>query len=167
MDIEQFPGFKSLNATQIANFTSACETRTFKAGSKIINLGERGNCVYLILEGEAQVYLPDDNAEQEIALVKAPAFLGELEFLTDEPRSASVRAVSKVECLTMSYQNLQARIKDGDAATLKVIYNIARVLAHRLSAMDGKLREIELGNSRPRSEELHEFKMKLFGEWSF
>ncbi len=89
-----------------------------------------------------------------------------MELLTEKPRSASVRALTNVNC-GPSHLALRARIKKGDVPTLKIMVNIAKILAHRLEAMDEKLSEIEAGRVEVHKEALRSFKKKLFSEWDF
>lgn len=165
MKIEAFPALAGLNATQVANFVSACTEARFERGSVIIRQGERGDALYFVLEGRARVFL-NNGEPTDLAEIGPPAVIGEMEILTDQPRTASVEAVTNVRAMSMPFEILRDRIKDGDPATLKVMFAVARVLAHRLAAMDHKLESLVEGKTM-RKEELQDFKRKLFTDWTF
>ena len=63
------------------------------------------------------------------------------------------------------FEALRVRLTDGDPGTLKVFYNVATVLAHRLAAMDKKLSEVA-DDTPERTADLVAFHNKLYGEWN-
>ena len=161
MKIEQFPVFGNLNPTQFANFLAACTEENYPAGASIIKQGDHGEAVFFMIEGEARVSILNDGERLDLALLRPPAVIGEMELLTGEPRAATVEAKTEVSALMMPFDLVLARVKDGDVGTLKVIYTISRVLAHRLAAMDHKLAEL------PRREDLADFRRNLLTDWHF
>jgi len=165
MDLTNYRVFQNLNRTQIENFVAACTEQVHAAGTEIITRGGRGQHMFFLLEGELRVHLPGTKPT-ELAVLKPPAVVGEMELLTDMPRSASVTAATEVRVLGVPFETLRTRLKDEDPATLKIMYNVATVLALRLSATVSKLVELE-NAPETRSEELSEFRKKLFSEWSF
>ncbi len=72
-----------------------------------------------------------------------------------------------VSVASVPFGILQDQIRDGDTATLKVMYNVAKVIAGRLAAINDKLSEIRNGAVEVRSEELRDFQKKLFSDWTF
>ena len=164
MKIQEFPLFESLNATQVANFVWACTEVRYEEGASIIRQGERGDSVFFLTEGEARVFLVRDGEETDLTVLKPPAVLGEMELLTGKPRTAWVRAMTDVTALTIPFDTLRARMRDGDVGTLKVMCAIAGVLAHRLMDMDRKLGKLSEGNATMRVV-LTDFRLKLLSEW--
>ncbi len=78
-----------------------------------------------------------------------------------------MRAVTDVKAWGLEFETLRERIRDDDTAALKVMFNVARILALRLEAMVDKLVEIESGSVEVRSEDLRDFRRKLFSDWTF
>ena len=141
MDLSNYRVFQSLNRTQIENFVAACAEEKYPAGKELITRGGRGQHMYFLLEGELRVHVP--GTPGDLAVLKPPAVVGEMELLTDLPRSASVTASTDVVMLSVPFDAMRARLKDEDPATLKIMYNVATVLALRLSATVNKLIELE------------------------
>ena len=166
MKLEDSPIFEGLNATQFANFVSACTEVHYEPGATIITQGERGEDVLFMTEGEARVFIVGYGTETDLAILRPPAVIGEMQLLTDKPRTAWVRATTDVKALTITFDALRARINDGDVGTLRIMYAIAQVLAHRVMAMDRKLSTILEENSGMR-ESLSDFRLRLFNEWNF
>lgn len=165
MNFSDYAPFRGLNQTQIDNFVTACEKVTFEAGTALITKGEHGQSVYFLIEGEIRVFLPNAKTHRELGHLSPPAVVGEMELLTGRPRTASVEAVTRTTVLEMPFDTLRNRMQDGDTATLKVMVNIGRVLALRLASATEKLGEMD--GDEKRREELDEFRVKLFSDWSF
>jgi CRP/FNR family cyclic AMP-dependent transcriptional regulator len=122
--------------------------------------------VFFLLEGRLRICV-DAGCEQVLADLEPGAIFGEMELLTDDPRSASVRAVTDVKAWGLDFETLRQRVRDDDPAALKVMFNVAKILALRLEAMVDKLVEIESGSVDVRSEDLRDFRKKLFSDWTF
>ena len=169
MKIQEIPALQSLNETQFENLQNAGESIRLRAGDTLIERGEERADLYILLEGELQVFVGDGDGKKEVELIRlnAPSVVGELELLTGQPRTASVRAGSDAELLMLPHDKLDARIVDGDPATLKVMVAISRLLAGRLSSMTEKFVELENSVEPVRSHELADFRKKLFSEWTF
>jgi CRP-like cAMP-binding protein len=165
--IQEIPALQSLNETQFENLQNAGESIRLRAGDTLIERGEERADLYILLEGELQVFVNDGKKEVELIRLNAPSVVGELELLTGQPRTASVRAGSDAELLMLPHDKIDARIVDGDPATLKVMVAISRLLAGRLSSMTEKFVELENSVEPARSHELADFRKKLFSEWTF
>ena len=71
-------------------------------------------------------------AQRELASLKAPTIFGELELITDLPFSASIVAQSDTRAWTMSRSRFHELREAGDTGIMKMIHNMARILALRL-----------------------------------
>lgn len=167
MDIADFPALESLTQTQMDDLSNAWEPRSLSAGEDLIHRGEEGGEIYFLLKGELEVYIPQGGREIELALLRAPAVVGELELLTGEPRTASVRAHTNAELVAIPQAKVEARVDDGDTAVLKMLLIISRMTARRLVALTEKFIEMEANSGPQRSAELRAFRTKLFSEWTF
>jgi CRP-like cAMP-binding protein len=166
-DLRSFPVFDGLDPTEIADFTSPFEMSRYPEGTEIITRGEFGAKVFFLLEGELEVFLPRSEGNQLLAEFRPPAIFGEMELLTGQPRAASVQAVVDVKVASVSFEILHDQIRRGDTAALKVMYNVAKIIAGRLTAINDKVSEIRNGRVEVRSEELLAFQKKLFSDWTF
>lgn len=162
-----FPLFRKMTDDQVAEFVADCEPFECEEGEVFIHQGREGDHVYFVSEGKMRVFLVDDDGkEHRLAILKAPAVVGEIEFLTREPRSASVRAAAPLRGVSMDFKKLNERLKEGNPTTFQVFFYVSRVLARRLSRMNNKLAEVEKKAPGTRIDELRDFQKKLMTEWS-
>jgi CRP-like cAMP-binding protein len=166
MDITDFPALEHLNPTQAENLRAACAERELTAGEELIRRGTEGGMLYFLLEGSLQVYVEERGSRIVLSELHAPAVIGELELFTGKARTASVRALAQSVVLALEHERVQSRIDDGDPATLKAMYGIARVIAARLVAVTNKLIELEARPGLEHSHELRNFRQKLFSDWT-
>lgn len=113
----------------------------FEEGQIVMQEGEEGDCLLLIIEGEVAVVRDD----VEIARLGGDECVGEMSLLDSEPRSASVRALSDVVALELNHDdfydmmNEHAQIARGIITTLtkRLRESIARdaALAHGRSTV--------------------------------
>jgi CRP-like cAMP-binding protein len=166
MELKQIPALEHLAPTQLENLANACEECQLVEGDELIRHGEEGGKLYFLLEGCVEVFVHEKGSDVVLRELSAPAILGELEMLTGEKRSANVRATRPSRVMWLAYDNVAARVREGDTAVLQVIYGIARVIAGRLVAMSAKFVELESKSDPGRSRELRDFREKLFSDWS-
>jgi serine/threonine-protein kinase len=84
--------------------------RNFPSGSVIIREGDRGDAAYLIVSGTCRAYRTVEGGEREVlANMNAGEVFGEMALLLDEPRAASVEAVTPVTVLVLD----KATITEG------------------------------------------------------
>jgi len=166
MDYSTFPLFRHLEPDELASFLADCDEVSHPAGHTFINQGSKGEHVFYLLEGEVLVVAEDEHGEEhELAVLTAPAVVGELEALTGDPRAATVRTKTAARLLEMPFESLRSRLAAGDSAALKVFFHTARVIAHRLAAMDRKFAELQRAPGA-RVHELRSFQEKLLNEWT-
>ena len=74
----------------------------FQPGEVIFREGDRGNKLFIILDGEVEITKQADDEEVPLANLKAGAVFGEMALIGKGYRTATARAVDKVTCLSMS-----------------------------------------------------------------
>jgi CRP-like cAMP-binding protein len=102
-------------------------------GDRIVRQGERGDALYVLLSGVAEVVL-DEDPDVPVAVLGAGDPFGEIGFLTEDPRTANVVARSPCEVLVLSGSFFHRFIAKEPAVAAKVLLNLARVLAGRLTS---------------------------------
>ena len=73
------------------------ETRKLRAGEVIVNEGERLSRLYIILDGEVEVYLPKRSARitpVKLTRLGPGGCFGEYAFIDHQPASAAIRFLS-------------------------------------------------------------------------
>ncbi len=97
------PLFSGLQDFYLKELISRGEMKSWPAGTQIISEGESGDAVYFILSGRVNVTLyGEEGREIVLAVLKEGDMFGELSIIDDQPRSANVEAVKKLECLVIN-----------------------------------------------------------------
>jgi len=98
-------------------------------GEAMTRQGAEAHWLYLITQGKAEVRVSVDGNEssEQVATLKAGDFFGEMGLMTGEPRTATVIALSDVECYRLDKETFQSIIKSRP----KIAEEISTILAHR------------------------------------
>jgi len=114
------------------DFTTLLEgdlpVRRVAAGEVIFELGEEGDRMYVVIEGQAQIHA----GSVVLDTVSAGGVLGEMAVLDDERRSASAVALSDCRLIALDKAALMRQI----SARPQLAIELARLGVHRLRAMD-------------------------------
>ena len=95
--------------------------RIFGDGEVIMRQGEPGECMYVVLEGHADVVREYDGSETLLATLGPGDFIGEMSLFERENRSATVRARGEVRMLTVDRRTLLGRIHEDPSLAMKVL----------------------------------------------
>ena len=139
---EEQMSFKSLRSIEL--FASLCDDEVwdivrkdrllgFGRGELVVKKGDVGGSMYVILEGLCSVLIVNPSDEQtmvEIAQLKPGTIFGEISALTNDPRTASVKAVSHLRLQEISQQ----QIKDLFLNNHEAMAEFAKVMAAREEA---------------------------------
>src|SRR5436305_11379285 len=100
--LKQVPLFSQMDDAELAGLRAIMDLVEFTAGQGIIHESEQGDEFYVLVRGNVQVLVQDaTGAEVLVEDVGPGGFFGEMSMLSDEPRSASVRAVDDVTTLSL------------------------------------------------------------------
>ncbi|MFC1744150.1 cyclic nucleotide-binding domain-containing protein [Candidatus Riflebacteria bacterium] len=91
------------------------ETFRAKAGELILKEGTIGEKFFIIKSGEVRAFRIVDKEEEHLAILGPGNYFGQLSLVMDQPRKASIVAISDVECLCLSRFHFKALLqKDPD-----------------------------------------------------
>lgn len=106
--LARVPVFVPLEPAELESLSEECERLDFGRGERIVQQGDPGDTMYVVLEGTAIVTLqPAGEPEREVARLGRGEFFGEMALLTGEPRSAGVTALDDLALLVISKGSLQ------------------------------------------------------------
>jgi diguanylate cyclase (GGDEF)-like protein len=127
--------FQTLERGDIARLAAAAEISTFEAGEAIVEIGDPGRSLFILVEGSVQVLYPGRSADFELARLGPGDFFGEMALLNDKPRSATVRAQTAVRTLRLAKEAFQALVRESPQVALKVM----EVLSIRVRTADEQI----------------------------
>lgn len=130
--LHSIPVFESIPDRGLKLIRSLCHIRYYKEDEHVFRTGEPGVGMYIILEGNVEIYRNEGDSRREYAMLESGDFLGELALLEDMPRSASARATSYSRLLGFFRPDLTSLISRKPRLANIVLMNIARLLGRRL-----------------------------------
>src|SRR5207253_2808322 len=105
----------------------------FVRGEAMTRQGAEAHWLYVITRGDAEVRISvDGNLSERVATLHAGDFFGEMGMMTGEPRSATVIALSDVEC----YRVDKEAFHDIMRSRPEIAEDISEVLARRRVELD-------------------------------
>lgn len=145
--LSRAPLFKTLTSEDKRRFASTPNLFQFaKAGSKFIEQGESDHCIFIVMNGRAQV----DVNEQHVADIEAGQFVGEVAFITQEPRTATVKAVTDMILLKINAENfVKLPIRAREIMKDKIIEG----LENRIGEMNQLIRKYRISEQESTQEE--------------
>ncbi len=98
----RIPLFRDLSTAQLRLLSEHLQPRDLLPNETVVRAGETGRELFIIGWGELQVSIPEATTERPIAQLGPGEFFGEMALLRDEPRSATVRALSDAQVFSLS-----------------------------------------------------------------
>jgi CRP/FNR family cyclic AMP-dependent transcriptional regulator len=136
------PMLASIDDQMVRELAMRGRVRTFPKNSLIINQGDRGDAMYVVLAGQVQVYVSDARGREMILDDRGPGELfGEMA-LDGSPRSASVRSLETVTCAVVDADTLRESLRDPDMALQLIFVLIERARAATESVMSLALSDV-------------------------
>lgn len=129
--------FQGLNGLAVRLVVLMGTLRSFQPGDRIVERGQPGREMYLVLEGEAQVRGTD--GESVLASLRRGDVFGEMALLRSAVRSADVVATSNVEVLVIDEAFLRRLRARYPRFASRFFLNIARILSDRLEDANRRL----------------------------
>jgi small-conductance mechanosensitive channel/CRP-like cAMP-binding protein len=126
--------FAALDTPTRAILAAGLKRQLFASDELIIKQGDIGDSLYVIHSGQVAVTLAFDHQVREVARLKAGQFFGEMSLLTGEPRNATCRALSDVECWVIDHEALRGVLVDNP----KIAEDMSSILAGRQQQLDGQ-----------------------------
>lgn len=115
------PLLHDLGEQELERLAARARRTRFSAETSIVEIGEPGRSLYLILDGDVRVLYPSSNADFELARLGPGDFFGEMALLNDKPRSATVRALTDVEALVLDKEDFRRVVADTPGMALQLL----------------------------------------------
>jgi CRP-like cAMP-binding protein len=142
--------FNGLTQDEVKLFYDASQRVAFEKAATLIEKGQAGSALYIILKGEIEVdlplgvYIPQQTGEQverrmskvQLNTLKAGDCFGEYSLIDLQPTSASVIATEPGELLKITKAAFDAVLQTNDRIAKVVYHNILRILIQRLRKLN-------------------------------
>ena len=142
--LQKFSIFAGLGADELASLLGLTDIVEIPAGALIVQAGEPGHCLYVLLEGRAKVTVDADGRGIELAVIESGDFFGEVSLVDDGLRSANVTAVDP--CVLLRITRMTIGVLSGlqPGAAIQILGAIGKALVGRLRASNQKYLDILL-----------------------
>jgi hypothetical protein len=130
------PLFAGLRPAQARIVVLMGEIKRFSAGEIIVRRGERGDEMYVIIDGATEVLLGDGGGRRPVARHRRGDVFGEMGLVRHDERSADVVAVGDVEVLAVNDRFLRRIQNRYPRIASRVFLNLTRILSDRLQRMN-------------------------------
>ena len=124
-----------LDDTDASWLATTGKSRAISAGTVIIQQGVPVDSVFILIDGQLQVY----SGNVEIAKLLAGEIVGEISFVDSRPPSASVKAAVDSQVLAVPKAALRAKLQKDLGFASRFYQSLATFLADRLRVATARL----------------------------
>lgn len=104
--------FAVLTADELDHLARLARTITLGPTERIIIQGNPGSSLFALHDGELEVIAKTDGVERVLAELQPGAVVGEVAFLTGQPRNATVRAVDAATVVEIAARHLEPIVRE-------------------------------------------------------
>ena len=128
--LKNIPLFKSLNEEEFTSIHEKLEEVNYTKNTLVFEAGEIGDCLYVVVEGEVEVYIESGEKSDKIILstLGKGDYFGEMSLITGEPRSASILTLEECVFLRLSKSDFDQLIINNPSITI----SLSHMLSQRL-----------------------------------
>jgi hypothetical protein len=124
---------------QLERLAGFLEVRKVPQWSVVVNQGEAGDALFLILEGELRVRINVTGRETILATLGVGEFFGDISIFDQGPRSADVVANRDSLLAKLSARAVERLIKEAPETAAPFIFAVGKTLAARIRADNKRL----------------------------
>jgi len=135
--------FSELNDSELDAITALATTHHFAKHNVVVQEGERGEALYIILEGSVKISTYScDGREVILSLLESGAFFGEMSLLDKQPRSANVTTLEATTIVQIRRKHFEHLLLKMPNITIKLLTEVVRrlrrtsLILERISTMD-------------------------------
>ena len=122
--------FASLSQEASHRLALSGDEHLFAAGETVVRQGAAGDSMFVVLSGRVRVSI--DPAGQEVAVIPAGGFFGEMSMLTGEARTATVKAIEDAVVLEISAADFRSLAEANPA----LIDHVSAVVSTRRTGLE-------------------------------
>lgn len=120
--------FKVLSDSAIEQVAGELKTRTLQAGEILFNLGDPGDELIIVQEGQIAIYMPDASQPktgQALRIFQSGDILGEMALIDRLPRSASARAETPAVIAALDIKTFKHLLEDHPEVAMEAMSGLS------------------------------------------
>jgi len=126
--LERVPLFEGFREDELHRIAGISTIQEAKAGTLLTQMGEPGDCFFVIIDGTVAVHTPAGSGDE----LRPCDFFGEMSLLDGEPRSATVTATTDVRLLVVDRLHFWRLLDE----TPELMRRILMVLSRRVRRLE-------------------------------
>jgi len=134
--LRRIPFFAEIEPAKLKLLAFMSERVGYDPGKTLCRQGDQADAAYLIIEGEADIVVDTPSGPITIATLGAHEIVGEMAILCDVPRTATVRAKTRLVALRIAKDPFMRMVREFPSMAVSIM----RELAHRLELTNNQLR---------------------------
>jgi EAL domain-containing protein (putative c-di-GMP-specific phosphodiesterase class I) len=109
------------------------DREVFAAGEQIFEIGDAGDCAYLIERGTVEIFVVIQGVEQRVSSMGKDEMFGEIALIDQQPRTATVRAAEKTVLVPVKRKLVENLLEKSDP----ILRHLLLVVLERFRAKQG------------------------------
>ena len=139
--IRQFPIFSKIQPAMQKLLCFTAERLTYDTGQVLFNAGDPGDAAYIVIEGSIEIWVPTPAGPIVVNTLSRNEIIGEIAIFGEVPRTATAKALTRVETLKISKELFIKVIRENPDAAIELI----KILAGRLASTTSQLTRTRSG----------------------
>ena len=127
---------ESLTIKEVQTLLDFTDPIAAKNHEVVAEIGEVGDGLFFVTQGEVGLFRDDQNKEVEVARVKAGELMGEMSFFDRQPRSVRIRSLSDETHLLKLSRAMYKRLR------VEHPYIAVNVVEHAIVSLDHLFRQV-------------------------
>ena len=118
----------------------------YKDGEKIVTQGDQAESMFIIQDGEVNVFLESANGDIPLVVLGPGDMFGEMSMFTKQPRTATVTAKGNARVLTVDKRGFLRRIHEDPSLAFRILQKLSEritVLNEEMSRLQETLAQYE------------------------
>jgi CRP-like cAMP-binding protein len=140
-ELRDFERFAPYSNEDLALLITFCELVTAAKGDLIIKKGDLSDSMFLVLSGQVRARIRVGGHDTSLGTMEPGELFGEVAMLSQTARSADVVAEAPTRLLRLTAERFQHLMSDHSQLAARMLYNMARLLATRMSERNQQLQK--------------------------
>ncbi len=132
LTLKRIPICADLSRQEFGEIEKIIKKKSYKANELIFDESEMNLGLYIILDGNIEIYSYSKKKEKLLASLSDGDFFGELTMITEKPSSAAAIAKTDSNILVFYRSDLLDLLKRKPSTGIKILLNLATMMGERL-----------------------------------
>ncbi len=150
--LKRVPLFAKLEPSKLKLLAFTSESLTFDEGEILFRAGDPADAAYVIMNGQVDILAETEAGEILAGTLKAGQLVGEMAVLTNEPRSATIRAGPDLVAMRIREDMFLKLLAENSEVALDVMRQLSAKLQlahHQYETLQGQLQKYQNTDESP------------------